>query len=51
MKSPMEIDQRILTGRRADVLQTTHMKDDSWPVQMQIVSAAEATRNQYCGRQ
>jgi hypothetical protein len=51
MKRPMEIDQRILTGKRADVLQTIHIKDDNCPIQMQIVSAAEATRNQYCDRQ
>jgi hypothetical protein len=47
-KRPMEMDQRILTGKRVDVLQTIHTKDSSCPIHKQIVSAAEATRNQYC---
>jgi hypothetical protein len=42
------MDQRILTGRRADVLQIIHQKDDSCPIQMQIVRAAEPTRNGRC---
>jgi hypothetical protein len=46
IKRPMEMDQRILTGKRADVLQTIHRKDDNCPIQIQIVRAAEPTRNE-----